>query len=539
MVVALAGSSNAGDAAVPGAVRTPYPTITNLAVEWEIDGDDDLDATCAVTFRAVGADAWREGMPLVRVPAGESRGTRPIVRWTNRLSGSLLDLRPDTEYEIRLNLSDPDGGDAARVVRARTRPEPVAPADAVVRRGGKGELNGVRPGEVLLLEDGDYGSIRLNRDGTPGRPVVIRSASGKATFREVILSGRRWVHLEGVTVDGPVRMDGAADCVVRRCTIRAQYGIKAYGAGIENCLIEDNTIVGIQPWKADIMGASGDNEGEGIQITGSGNVIRHNDVRGFRDCLSHLEDAGAAVQMCNDWLDNDVRLGLDDGIEADFARSNCRVMRNRITNCFVGISSQPGLGGPNYFVRNVMFNLTYIPFKLYRGSRGDVVLHNTVVKVGDGLGIYSGEPFDGATFRNNLFLGGPSPVARFNGYAPGVGRAVDVTRFGERCDFDFNAYGAHGGPFAGRIGRWGFTRLPGTDYESHGMQVGLDALANPVFPDEPLREYEPPDLRPRGDGPLVDRAARIPGVNDSFRGAGPDLGAYEAGAPLPRYGPQR
>ena len=40
------------------------------------------------------------------------------------------------------------------------------------------------------------------------------------------------------------------------------------------------------------------------------------------------------------------RTGLDDGIEADFALSNCRIMRNRITNCFVGISSQPGLGGP-------------------------------------------------------------------------------------------------------------------------------------------------------------------------------------------------
>ena len=133
-------------------------------------------------------------------------------------------------------------------------------------------------------------------------------------------------------------------------------------------------------------------DGEGIQITGSGNVIRHNRVSGFRDCLSHMEDDGAAPQMCNDWLNNDISVGLDDGIEADFAMSDCRVIRNRITNCFVGISSQPGLGGPNYFIRNVMFNLTYSAFKLHRHSMGDVILHNTIVKSGDGFGNYtSGE----------------------------------------------------------------------------------------------------------------------------------------------------
>ncbi len=64
---------------------------------------------------------------------------------------------------------------------------------------------------------------------------------------------------------------------------------------------------------------------------------------------------------------------------------NARIMRNRITNCFIGLSSQPGLGGPTYFIRNVMYNLINTPFKLARGSQGDIVLHNTVVKVGDGF----------------------------------------------------------------------------------------------------------------------------------------------------------
>jgi hypothetical protein len=36
----------------------------------------------------------------------------------------------------------------------------------------------------------------------------------------------------------------------------------------------------------------------------------------------------------------------------------------------------------------------------------------------------------------------------------------------------------------------------------------------------------------------VDAAVIIPNVNDDYEGAGPDIGAYEAGRPLPHYGPR-
>ena len=37
---------------------------------------------------------------------------------------------------------------------------------------------------------------------------------------------------------------------------------------------------------------------------------------------------------------------------------------------------------------------------------------------------------------------------------------------------------------------------------------------------------------------VVDKALRLPNINDDFRGAGPDLGAYEAGQAMPVYGPR-
>lgn len=532
----LATSVAAADFTAPGAVTTPFPTITNLAVEWQITGDDNLNAACEVKFRAASSAVWTTGLPLRRVPAGSSRGTTARFTWTNRLSGSLFDLQPDTEYEIELKLHDPDGGEATKLVTARTRPVPTPAANAREKSSGPRGLKDVVPGDLVLLEDGDYGAARFTKDGEPGRPIVYRSTTGKAIFSEVGLSDRKWVYLEGVTINGPVRLNGTEHCAVMRCTIHAQWGIKAYKPGMMNGYIADNIITGIQPWKSAIMGADGDNEGEGIQITGSGNVICHNRVSGFRDCLSHLEDDSAAMQMCNDWHNNDISAGLDDGIEADFALSNCRIMRNRITNCFVGISSQPGLGGPNYFIRNVMFNLTYSAFKLHRFSQGDVILHNTVVKAGDGLGNYTSEPFDHALFRNNLFIGGKADIMEFGGYNPGRGRGIDVQLLGVHCSFDYNAYGSHGLPFEGKFRSHTFKQLPGTEFEPHGMQVGLDVFENAPFPTDPTKLQAPPDLRSKSGSPIIDSAIMMPNINDTFTGKAADRGAYEFGQPLPVYG---
>src|SRR4051794_11664164 len=175
----------ADNATVPGVVTTPHPTILNLAIEWQIDGDDNLDGVVSVRYRAEGEDTWHDAMPLRRVPAGQSRGTRPIFHWGNKHSGSIFDLRPDTRYEIALTLRDPDGGSADEVVRARTRQVPRAGADAHVRQVAKDEIGSARPGEVLVLAAGDYGEWVVPRDGEPDRPIVYRSPDGSAVFSSI------------------------------------------------------------------------------------------------------------------------------------------------------------------------------------------------------------------------------------------------------------------------------------------------------------------------------------------------------------------
>lgn len=502
---------------IPGEVIAPYPTLINLAFEWYIKGDGNQNGVVNVQYRKKGNSTWQKGMPLRRVPAGENEN----FQWENKHSGSVFDLTSDTLYEIKLTLTDPDGGSSEKILAVRTRAEPT------INQGA----------EIIELSPGVYDTL-FTKSGTKDHPVIYQ-CKGIAIYKFIDLRNKKWVYIEGLTVDNiendgiGVKLDGAENCVVRHCTINAVYGIVAEKPGAINCYISDNVITGISQWTNKAMGAQGDNSGEGIQMTGPGNVICYNRVTGFRDCISTMEDDRVANQVCIDIYNNDIYRGPDDGIEADFCFSNCRIFRNRLTNCYVGLSSQPGLGGPTYFVRNVMYNIVHAAFKLKRASIGDVVLHNTVIKVGTGLGGNSAMNY--AYFRNNLAIGGPTGDVNWGEYGAGNPYAADIISVGEHNSFDYDAVGVSGTEYIARIGE-----KPFSEVEQHGVErIKLeDTFLNIKFPNSPLPEREVPDLRLKPGSLAIDAAVHIPNINDGFAGKAPDCGAYELGQPMPHYGPR-
>lgn len=503
---------------IPGELSAPYPTLLNLAFEWQISGDDNNNGVVAVQYRKKGDEQWLQGMPLRRVPAGGNL----TFKWANKHSGSIFDLSPGTQYEIKLSLSDPDGGSAERTMEVSTRSEPQAPPGA----------------EIVELTPGTFDTLKT-KSGTRDRPVVYQCSKGIAIYKYIDLRDKQWVFIEGLIVDNlekngkGIQMSGARNCVVRRCVINAVYGIVAYKPGAENCYISDNVITGTSQWSNKAMGAHGDNIGEGIEMTGPGNVICYNRVTGFRDCISTMEDSHVVNQTSIDIYNNDIYRGVDDGIEADFCFSNCRIFRNRLTNCYVGLSSQPGLGGPNYFVRNVMYNIIHAAFKLKRMSTGDVVLHNTVIKVGTGLG--GNSAMDHAFFRNNLAIGGPTGGINWGDYGAGHPYAADVVSPGEHSSFDHDAVGAWQTKYAARIGEKDFS-----DVEQNGVEhITLgETFINVPFPYPPVPEWEAPDLRLKSGSAVIDGGIHIPNINDHFTGEAPDCGAYEYGQAMPHYGPR-
>jgi len=508
----------AQDHSIPGEINTLFPTVKNLAVEWNIEGDDNLNGRVEVAYRVIGTNAWKEGMPLFRVPAGENIG----FTWNNKHSGSIFDLDPDTGYEIRLRLSDPDGGVEERRVNARTRPLPKIDLKA----------------EIIELPAGTHDTL-FTESGTPDRPLVYRCTGGKAVFKHIDLQNREWVFVEGLTIINldekgiAIQLNGSENCVIRGCTINAIYGIVAYLPGATNCYISDNVVTGICEWSSRAMGSNGDNIGEGIQLTGPGNVICYNRVTGFRDCISTMEDSHVSNQTCIDIYNNDIYRAADDAIEADFCFSNCRIFRNRITNCYIGLSSQPGLGGPNYFVRNAMYNLINGGLKLQRYSQGDVILHNTMIKIGRGLG--GNAPMDHAFFRNNLAIGGPTTDVAWGKWGVGNPWAADIREPGIHSSFDYDAVGVHDTPYIAKIGDKDFAEV-----EKHGVEkLILHNVFNDIkFPNPPVPERAVPDLRPKAGSRVVDAAVFLPNINNHFEGGAPDCGAYEVGQELPHYGPR-
>jgi parallel beta-helix repeat protein len=168
--------------------------------------DPDGDATASVEYRVGGSGAYRQGFPPSRVE-------------DTRFVGSLFWLDPGTTYDVRVHLSDPDGGplDGTTVEgQASTRAEVTIPAPSTsyyVSPAGSGTtcssavpcslgegIGQAQAGDEVVLRSGVYydDGIDLPRSGSPGAPIVIREYEGE----EAILDGAdpgsfSWSHAGG------------------------------------------------------------------------------------------------------------------------------------------------------------------------------------------------------------------------------------------------------------------------------------------------------------------------------------------------------
>ena len=275
LVWPLAAQTGAQRAVTAGEFVAEPPTLVSLGFEWKISGDDNRDARVDVTYRRKGEQQWRKALPLMRsqreqigiAPGPGAAGSEPrfpLFKYTaaNMFAGSILNLEPDTEYECRFNLSDPDGvaGSAEKIVTVRTRKEPQ-PAEGghlyhvypVDWQGPKKEpaFTGlmaayymglahfdyenafpprVQPGDTILVHAGLYigdrfhymngqprpgylamgnlfdGTYYLTQSGTPEKPIVIKAAGdGEVIFDGdgcqtfFNLMGANYNYFEGIT----------------------------------------------------------------------------------------------------------------------------------------------------------------------------------------------------------------------------------------------------------------------------------------------------------------------------------------------------
>jgi hypothetical protein len=503
-----------------------------------LGGDEDFDALVRVSYRPVGAPSWNEALPLQRVRTDTLSHPVPTpFPIAEQFAGSIFDLEPDSVYEVRLTIDDPDGGRTTRVGRSATRPFPRelpqsphpvhVDSDAALIQA----LALAQAGDVITLARGRYrGPFRVERSGTEADPIVVRSEDRHGTSIEapgaeygLRITGSH-VYLEDITIGESawgIAIADASDVVIRRIHItNVNYGIDARAGINRNLYICDNVLEGRSVRWPDTSRRTWNYEG--IVVTGSGHVICHNTLAGFGDALG-LSQPADIPNRAIDFYGNDVLWGGDDGIELDYSERNVRAFRNRFGNVAMGISFQPVWGGPVYAFRNVMYNTAVAPYKLNQEPSGCYILHNTSIRAGWAWLQY-GNVVANVSFYNNLTMG--------------TDKAVYLTPYLHIAGIDYNGWSPDG-DFKFDYSWSGFSSFSRqSPYERHGRlltaPVFLPAIAVPTK----FESFMPPPPAPVLDAAsnAVDAGLRLPNINDDYTGEQPDIGVLERGRDAPTYG---
>ncbi len=525
--------------------------MTALGIKLPISGDDNFSATVSVRYRESGQASWQLALPLFRV---HPESTSPYVL-APHFAGSIFDLRPATTYQIELTVQDPDGPlNRLFTLTGTTRAVPGDPANPRVVNVSnvtsfQAALAAAQAGDVITLANGVYtGQFSLYASGTAANPIVVRGASQDG----VILDGNNcepcnvfeaygsWTHIERLALQNGQRATrfqtaGAEGNVIRRVRTRnTTFGFE----GRENqrdFYYADNTLEGRLTWPLIFTDDGGVHASdEGIVVWGFGHVVAHNRISGFGDAMKTMQYGARAL----DFYGNDIIWTYDNGVELDGGEGNVRLLRNRFTNTYEGISTQPILGGPAYIIRNTEANNVFEQIKMHSGPEsrpnGILAYHNTFVSSRFGLAVQSGVPVNHFALLNNLFIGPAQPVSDLtvDFYAP-INDGL----------FDYNGYWpdkifAYLFP-SFRVKAFSFAELQTSGIEPHGVLVNPQVLASGLVGQTDFRPLmQPQNMALSANSIALNRGVRLANVNDGFQSTAPDLGALESGCPAPPYGPR-
>jgi len=622
-----------GAVAQPGAAMVEPPTVGALGVEWRIEGDSNRNASVALAWRRTGETAWHDGLPLLRLH-GEAVQSGASFHYVapNMFAGSVFGLAPNTSYEIRLRLSDPDAAKGTapveRMLTARTRPVPKPAAGGAIYHvyprdysGQKQEPNfnslmaayntgangadfvnsfqpRVHPGDTILIHAGTYredrrryagpnstlfdGTFYLTADGTAEKPIVIKAAGdGEVIFdgdgNAVLfdLTAADYTYIEGITVRntdvafllGRKRILGAVGFTLKNSRLEnVGRGVFTDWGGARDFYIADNVFIGrndatrLMGW----IGRTWQNlpgfpqpllSEYAVKVYGSGHVVAHNRVENFHDGIDHATYGDPdgwpdrpVMAVSSDIIGNDIRNVDDNCIEADSGGHNFRIIGNRCFNmAHRALSTQPALGGPIYFVRNVVYNAPEGGvLKLTANSAGVLVYNNTLLSEAHQMG-----PASNLHFRNNLILGQgawpeifsvetftPYSSSDFNGFAPAVSGPSLFGWAAPAGVADYNARGER--PLQSFSTLAAYAERTGQDSHSRMVDWSIFRQARPPAGNDPTRVYRPEefDFSLVPGATAIDAGTILPGITDGYTGSAPDLGALEAGRPAPIYGPR-
>ena len=518
-----------------GANPRAVPTFESIGLYYDRTVAKD---GCRVSYRIAGAPEWREGYPLV------------YDQRERQYRGSLVGLKASTRYEIRLAVD----GDQVRLDAQTLNDEfPI---------GKTTYLPGGTTDKTVFIRDG--GTEKGWHLVTPAPGTKFVSDVFNLSDYNVVVEAEyvilRGLELKNAGIHGVLIRAGVQHVVVEDCHITGwgrAGGARVWGvftgsdSGVyaENdaghLVIERNLIEyprgGSNDWE------SGHPSGpQGISLIDSlgGNVIRYNTIRstddhGFNDGFGGASNFSfkGSPNRDSDIYGNIISNCWDDAIESEGANMNVRIWSNYIHHTFVHIATASTSMGPLYIFRNVFgesrishqdhsggmmikTGMKYVEINGEKVSLGlgyRFIFHNTALQPNGALDVFSSHELHNAVSRNNIFYSRGRTYPRDSGEP--------------HNDFQNDLTGSYLGggfvrsmflnseqpewflaPVMNRI-QWG--RI---EYSRNGKDF---AITDPLV---------------QGKNPALDAGVRLPGFNDDYSGAAPDIGAFENGRPPLRFG---
>jgi len=505
-------------------------TFQSIGLTVPYQGEGDAQRSCSVRYRRKGEDAWREGHPLFNDTEGRE------------FRGSLVLLAPGTGYEVELTVAGRQSHAVARI-EAQTWAEDFPIAETVwvepgvqkkplvISRSGSPTgyvLYSARPGRekesVIDVEGNEDNNIAISANYVVVRGLMLKNARTHA----IEVHRGHHIVIERCQITGWGRPGGS-----EKGDLDAGVYARQRREPIAQIVVQDNVIGPprgcANPWKE---GHPLGPQAISFVETDGNHVIRYNalvsdDAHRYNDVIGGGWNAGpkGAPHRDSDIYGNLVSHANDDAIEAEGLNINVRIWGNKTENTFVGIALAPTIKGPCYVFRNVITAYEGVAFKLGEGDRkghGALCLyHNTIHSPRPRTEAYAGWGgkglFKHLTARNNIL--------NVNGYMLSDKRQEPTNSY----DYDLmNALDPE------RFMKWGDDRL-----RLKAAQERLGFWKHGVAGDPCFADPSKGDFTLRKESPAIDRGVRLPGFNDGFRGAAPDIGAFELGDEPPAYGPRR
>lgn len=522
------------------------PTFNCVGLYWKPEGGA-TDNVCAVNYRAAGESNWKKGYPLWF----DSYDHPGLAVRSKEYRGSIVNLKPATEYEVKLTLAN--GANTTKKFKtwdenfkiAKTvtlTAAQVATQPFVITEGGSPETGYVQ----YKLADG----------------VVL---DGQGTAESNLKVDAPWVILKGITAKNAAKhgivLGDVTDIVIEDCDVSGfgRVGDEGFGLNLDSAIYSGSPILArvvIQRNKLHSPRSNANSWEEErahdskrtkhpigpqcITFKGAAGeiVIRHNEFfsdpqHKFNDTMGETKNfsySGFPVRDA-DIHNNLVSNSYDDGVELEGANLNVRVWGNTFNDVYGAIGCATTSLGPIYVFRNLMKTARKGPITMNtsQGNRGSYflklgteqgewthgkifVFHNTLLQPAapEGMvgykttGAMAGLIKTGDTkqqenimSRNNIiFLREyDDPTKKMN--------AINDPHKDASNDFD---YDLHNGKVTAKDGSM-----------AHGIE------GKPTF--DPAKE---------GTGALaqgslgIDSGEVLPNFSDGFQGTAPDMGAVES-----------